>query len=184
MDLGPIDEPWANQPVVPQGFAPLGYMTAGGVPAVDPAAPAGPAPVNDPPGGMPEAALAVGLLDYLEDARDRALKRAEDFADRHSAARFTRTHGKRPKEQMSIEALWDYSYELQELAAVGAELPLAVEILSKIQDGLTTNIDEGKRRSYSIDQIVDGYPHEGYDGIKGVFEDVREWLPLMHEIPS
>lgn len=181
MDLGPIDEPWANQPVVPQGFAPLGYMTAGGVPAVEPAAPAGPAPVNDPPGGMPEAALTAHLMEYLSEARDRVMTRAEDFADRHSAARFTRNQGKRPKDQMSVDALWDQPYELQSLAQLGLDIRHAVEVLSQIHDGLVAAIDEGKRRSYSVDQIVDGYPHEGYEGISGVFDDVEEWLPTMLE---
>jgi hypothetical protein len=103
MDLAPFPEDWADTPVLPQGFAPFGYMTSGGAPAGEPVAGAGdgghgqqPA-VNGrqqralPPGDPKIAAaqwhtqmiangtdlLTETLMLHIEDQRERLVERTK-----------------------------------------------------------------------------------------------------------
>lgn len=84
MNLPPHNEDWADVPVVPQGFAPFGFMTPGGAPSSVPVAPGGNVNGNNPslpntePASVPQ--LAQSAQARLPAGKFIAPKGFEDLA--------------------------------------------------------------------------------------------------------
>lgn len=61
--------------------------------------------------------------------------------------------------------------------------PLAIRAAAwmneETQNTIEDAIELGIRRSYSVDQVVLGYPQEGYDGIVKAFDDAQARIPAM-----
>ena len=173
MDLPKHPEPWADQPVIPQGFAPFGYMTSGGAPSATPIGPGANVNGNNP---APQPSLNGGQADaYLADSKRRVLSALSNYGDRHDAKR----KGLRDKRELMLDEVWNYEDEAAiAVNEYGFHADAAEAIAWQIGHRLWLAIETGKHRSYSINQIAWGFPEEKYDGIAEVFDafDVEEIL--------
>jgi len=85
MDLPPINEEWARVPVIPQGFAPFGFMTSGGAPSETPVQEGGNVNGQQPDDG---------------DDEDGVENRSVEVVRAITALR------KRPRAELTIDAVW------------------------------------------------------------------------------
>lgn len=176
MDLMPVAEDWANQPILPQGFAPLGYMTSGGVPVAAPVDGTNPGGTEVPPVEDPDNATGASTtgesrlsidegMEYLSAAHQRVLRGVAQYADKPK-------FGKLSKRELAVDGIWDEGTEVTLAGEVLGE-DAANEVLESLSNDLAYVIGEGKRRSYSMRQIVFGFPEEGYPGIAGAFQNAE-----------
>lgn len=175
MDLGRYEQPWADMPILPQGFAPLGYMTEGGVPTAVPAGTSPAGGTNVPPVDDPDNATGANLagdsrlalepvMDYLHAAHQRVLHGVGQYADRPK-------FGKLSKRELAVDGVWDQDAEINLASDVlGDETN---DVLESLTNDLSYAIAEGHRRAYSMRQIVFGFPDEGYVGIAGAFQSAE-----------
>jgi hypothetical protein len=176
MDLPKHPEPWADQPVIPQGFAPFGYMTPGGAPSGTPVGPAI-GPGGNVNGNNP-ALNGAQTNAYLDDARLRVIRALTAFGDRHDARR----KGAREKSSLALDDIWLIDAEVE---AAHDEfhfpLPAAERLVDELSIAIDGAISEGKRRSYSVQQIIFGYAEENYPGVADVFDAVD--VESLFEMP-